>query len=157
MVGSAAIQVAPLLQSAAKSLKAITHGEGERIHSGNSYLQGPLDERHAAGTVFPPGKDCSAVLLSVVMEWGGRSGLMLIGRLVELGVLGRRSGGLETGLIVGTGVEQVVVIDARSHLLGRLAAVVAKQLLWGYEVVSESNTTNELSETLQNWMGMQRE
>lgn len=38
--------------------------------------------------------------------------------------------------VVG-GVKQVVVIDARSHLLGRLAAVVAKQLLWGYEVVSE--------------------
>ncbi|GMH42857.1 hypothetical protein BSKO_10776 [Bryopsis sp. KO-2023] len=30
---------------------------------------------------------------------------------------------------------KVIVIDARGHLLGRLAAVVAKQLLWGYEIV----------------------
>ena len=36
---------------------------------------------------------------------------------------------------------QVVVIDGRGHLLGRLASIVAKQLLQGQHVVSEHNKT----------------
>jgi hypothetical protein len=31
---------------------------------------------------------------------------------------------------------QTIVIDARAHMLGRLASVVAKQLLNGYQIVS---------------------
>lgn len=33
---------------------------------------------------------------------------------------------------------QTVVIDARAHMLGRLASIVAKQLLNGQHVVSQS-------------------
>lgn len=32
---------------------------------------------------------------------------------------------------------QTVVVDARGHMLGRLASVLAKQLLNGQQVVSE--------------------
>jgi large subunit ribosomal protein L13Ae len=31
---------------------------------------------------------------------------------------------------------QTIVIDARAHMLGRLASVVAKQILSGYQIVS---------------------
>ncbi len=30
---------------------------------------------------------------------------------------------------------QTIVIDARAHMLGRLASVVAKQILSGYQIV----------------------
>lgn len=33
-------------------------------------------------------------------------------------------------------LSQTVVIDARAHMLGRLASIVAKQILSGYHVVS---------------------
>jgi len=46
---------------------------------------------------------------------------------------------------------QVVVIDGRGHLLGRLASIVAKQLLQGQHVVSEHNQTTRRIIDGQSW------
>lgn len=48
---------------------------------------------------------------------------------------------------------QTVVIDARGHMLGRLASILAKQMLNGQQVVramqqSNSNTTAPTSQLL---------
>jgi len=38
---------------------------------------------------------------------------------------------------------QTIVIDARAHMLGRLASVVAKQILSGYQIVSERSAATK--------------
>jgi hypothetical protein len=40
-------------------------------------------------------------------------------------------------------LQQTIVIDARAHMLGRLASIVAKQVLAGHQIVSGWGFTGE--------------